>query len=80
MGDLSSRRGKIGGMEPEGKYQTIVAKVPESEIQTYSQALRSLTQGRGYFTKSFSHYDPVPAELTKKIIESARKEATQENE
>lgn len=78
MGDLSSRRGKIAGMEPEGSYQTIVAKVPEAEIQTYSQALRSITQGRGYYTKAFSHYDPVPHELTKKIIEAAKKDAVEE--
>jgi elongation factor G len=74
MGDLSSRRGKISGIEPDGTFQSIIAKVPESEIQTYSQALRSLTQGRGYFTKSFSHYDPVPGELAKKIIETSKKD------
>jgi elongation factor G len=72
MGDLSSRRGKIGGMEPEGKFQTIVAKVPEAEIQNYSQALRALSQGRGYFSKSFSHYEPVPTEVARKIIEASK--------
>lgn len=72
MGDLSSRRGKIGGMEPDGHYQTIKAKVPESEIQSYSQSLRSITQGRGFFSKTFSHYDPVPHELTQKIKESSK--------
>jgi elongation factor G len=77
MGDLSSRRGKIGGMEPEGKFQTIVAKVPEAEIQNYSQALRALSQGRGYFSKSFSHYEPVPTEVAKKIID-AHKQVAQE--
>jgi elongation factor G len=77
MGDLSSRRGKIGGMEPEGKFQTIVAKVPEAEIQNYSQALRALSQGRGYFSKSFSHYEPVPTEVAKKIID-AHKQVVQE--
>jgi elongation factor G len=77
MGDLSSRRGKIGGMEPEGKFQTIVAKVPEAEVQNYSQALRALSQGRGYFSKSFSHYEPVPTEVARKIIE-ASKQAVQE--
>ena len=77
MGDLSSRRGKIGGMEPEGKFQTIVAKVPEAEVQNYSQALRALSQGRGYFSKSFSHYEPVPTEVAKKIIE-AHKQVVQE--
>jgi elongation factor G len=77
MGDLSSRRGKIGGMEPEGKFQTIVAKVPEAEIQNYSQALRALSQGRGYFAKSFSHYEPVPTEVAKKIVD-AHKQVVQE--
>jgi elongation factor G len=77
MGDLSSRRGKIGGMEPEGKFQTIVAKVPEAEVQNYSQALRALSQGRGYFSKTFSHYEPVPTEVARKIIE-ASKQAVQE--
>ena len=74
MGDLSSRRGKIAGMEPDGTFQRISAKVPEAEIQTYSQALRSITQGRGFFTKAFSHYDPVPGEQAKKIVENAKKE------
>lgn len=80
MGDLSSRRGKISGMEPETRYQTITAKVPEAEIQTYSQALRSITQGRGYYTKAFSHYEPVPFELAKKIIEASKKEITEHAE
>lgn len=80
MGDLSSRRGKIGGMEPDGRYQTIIVKVPEAEIQTYSQALRSITQGRGFFTKSFSHYDPLPSELAKKVIESSKKPVDEPSE
>jgi elongation factor G len=75
MGDLSSRRGKIGGMEPEGKLQTINAKIPEAEIQNYSQALRALTQGRGFYTKSFSHYETVPTEVARKIIEASKSAA-----
>ena len=77
MGDLSSRRGKIMGMNPEGKYQTIKAKVPESEILNYSPALRSVTQGRGFYSKVFSHYDPVPAEVAQKIIEVSKAEMNQ---
>jgi len=73
MGDLSSRRGKISGMTPDGKYETIAAKVPEAEIQTYSTTLRSLTQGRGFFSKTFSHYETVPPEQAKRIIESSAK-------
>ncbi len=71
MGDLSSRRGKIGGMDAKGKFQVINAKVPEAEVQNYSQTLRSLTQGRGLYTKSFSHYDPVPHEVTQKVVEES---------
>lgn len=70
MGDMSARRGKIGGMNLAGKYQQITAKVPETEVMTYATTLRSLTQGRGFYTKRFSHYDPVPAELAKKVIEA----------
>jgi elongation factor G len=65
-------------MNPSGKKQTITAKVPEAEVLNYSTTLRSLTQGRGFFTKSFSHYEPVPSELAKKVIESSKKEETVE--
>ncbi len=74
MGDMSSRRGKINGMNQNGKYQVISAKVPEAEIISYSTTLRSMTQGRGFYTKKFSHYEPVPSELAKKIIELSQKE------
>jgi elongation factor G len=77
MGDLSSRRGKIGGMNPSGRYQIISAKVPEAEIQSYATTLRSLTQGRGFYTKAFSHYEPVPAELAKKIVENHKNDEIQ---
>lgn len=78
MGDLSSRRGKIGGMDLNGRYQVINAKIPEAEIQTYAATLRSLTQGRGFYSKRFSHYEPVPAELAKKVIEVHKVESTVE--
>ncbi|MFW5775565.1 MAG: EF-Tu/IF-2/RF-3 family GTPase, partial [Chitinivibrionales bacterium] len=78
MGDLSSRRGKIGGMEPQGNYTTISAKVPESEVQSYSQSLRSLTQGRGFYTKAFSHYEMVPGDVAKKVIEEHKAELAEE--
>ena len=53
--------------------------MPEAEIQTYSTTLRSLTQGRGFFTKKFSHYETVPAGVAKRIIEaSAKPEETDE--
>ncbi|MDR0331712.1 MAG: elongation factor G [Chitinispirillales bacterium] len=74
MGDLSSRRGKVGGMEQIGKLETITAKVPEAEIQSYSSTLRSLTQGRGFYSKTFSHYEQVPGDQAKKIIEAHQAE------
>ena len=74
MGDLSSRRGKISGMEPE-EISDHCRQSSGGGDQNYSTTLRSLTQGRGFFSKSFSHYETVPAELAKKIIEaSARQE------
>jgi elongation factor G len=73
IGDLNSRRGKIMGMEGEGKIQKVKALVPEAEMYKYSTSLRSMTQGRGYFTTKFSHYEEVPREITQKIIDEAQK-------
>lgn len=73
MGDISSRRGKIQGMDSESPYQIIKAKVPLSELHKYSTQLRSLTQGRGHFSMSFSHYEEVPKEVESKIIEAYQK-------
>jgi len=78
MGNLSSCRGKVGGMEEGGKLTTITAKVPEVEVQAYSTTLRSLTQGRGFYTKTFSHYEQVPGDQAKKIIEAHQAEAAKE--
>ena len=74
MGDLSSRRGKVGGMDTEGKYQVINATVPLSEFQTYAPDLRSITGGRGTFSMEFSHYDEVPSQISEKVIEEINKE------
>jgi elongation factor G len=74
MGDLNSRRGKILGTESvANKYQKIKALVPESELYGYSASLRSITQGRGSFHQSFSHYEQVPLEIQKKIVEERKK-------
>jgi elongation factor G len=69
MGDISSRRGKISGMEAEGPFQIIKAKVPLAELYKYSTHLRSLTSGRGMHNRHFSHYEEVPKEIEQKIIE-----------
>ncbi|WKZ70941.1 MAG: elongation factor G [Melioribacteraceae bacterium] len=73
MGDISSKRGKISGMESEGPFQIIKAKVPLSELYKYSTHLRSLTSGRGMHTRAFSHYEEVPKDVEARIIEEYEK-------
>lgn len=73
MGDVSTRRGKIMGMEQKGKKQILNAQMPLAELFNYFPALKSLTQGRGKFTQSFSHYEKVPDEIAAKVIEEANK-------
>ena len=68
MGDVSSRRGKIMGMDNEGSFQVIKAKIPQSELYHYSTAIRSLTGGRGLHSESFSHYEYLPQELQRRFV------------
>jgi elongation factor G len=68
MGDLSSRRGKIAGMDSDGSHQIVKATVPLKELYRYSTTLRSMTQGRGIHKQKFSHYDEVPRDVADKII------------
>jgi elongation factor G len=74
MGDLNGRRGRVLGMDSEGKYQVIKAQVPMAEFLTYAPDLNSMTGGRGLYTMEFSHYDEMPAQLAEKVIEAALKE------
>ncbi|MDO9573756.1 MAG: elongation factor G, partial [Candidatus Contubernalis sp.] len=69
MGDVSSRRGKIEGMEPRGGSQVIKAFVPLSEMFGYATTLRSKTQGRGTYSMEFSYYEEVPKSVATEIIE-----------
>jgi elongation factor G len=71
MGDLSSRRGKIQGMEQEENMQKIKAQVPLAELHRYSTSLRSMTQGRGVHRQEFSHYEEVPHEIAQRLIAAA---------
>lgn len=73
MGDISSRRGKIMGMDSDGHFQIIKASVPLAELYKYSSTLRSLTGGRGAHKRDFSHYEEVPKEIEGKIIEEYQK-------
>ena len=74
MGDLSGRRGKIQGMDPQGKFSVVRAQVPQAELYRYSTHLRSMTQGRGLHKRDFSHYEEVPHDVAQKVIEEAQKE------
>jgi elongation factor G len=73
MGDISSRRGKILGMDSDGHFQKIKALVPLAELYKYSSTLRSLTGGRGAHTRKMSHYEEVPKEVEGKIVEEYKK-------
>lgn len=79
MGDLSSRRGKIQGMEVDGSFQVIKAHVPAKELYRYSSTLRSLTGGRGIHTEDFSHYEEMPRDAEAKLIEEYRKHRAEGN-
>lgn len=73
MGDLTSRRGRMDGIDTEGDNQIIKARVPMSEMLTYGSTLRSITQGRGSFHMEYSHYEEVPKNLQEKIIAETKK-------
>jgi elongation factor G len=68
LGDLSARRGHILGVEADGHFQSIRARVPQKELYHYSTVVRSLTSGRGRHSEEFSHYAEVPPDLTQKIL------------
>ena len=78
MGDLSSRRGRIMGMDTVGTSQIIRAQVPLGELYGYAARLRSLTQGRGSFTRKFDHYEEVPKDVEQKIAEQAQVEEVED--
>jgi elongation factor G len=72
IGDLSSRRGKIQGMDQRGEAQVINAIVPLSEMFGYSTTLRSMSQGRAVYTMQFAHYEEVPKSKAEEIIAKVR--------
>ena len=68
IGDLSSRRGKVGGMTQRGDAQVVAADVPLAEMFGYSTQLRSMTQGRAVYSMQFDHYEEVPKSIAEEII------------
>jgi len=82
MGDFTSRRGRVSGMDTKGNTQIIRAQVPMAEMLNYQNDLISMTQGRASYTMEFSHYDFVPQLQSEKIIAAARaaREGVEEEE
>ena len=74
MGDVTKRRGRVLGMEPdEDGLQTIIAEVPLAELTTFTTFIRQTTQGRGWFTREFARYAALPENLVPAVVEQARK-------
>jgi elongation factor G len=80
MGDLSSRRGRIQGMDQVDGVQVLRAEVPLAELYTYAVGLRSLTQGRAAYTRAFAHYEEVPREVADVIIAEHKAHAAHQPE
>lgn len=78
MGDLSQRRGRIMGIEHKGSMNVIEAEVPTAEMGRYATDLRSMTQGRGWYTIEFARYEPAPPPIAEKVI-AARQAELAEN-
>ncbi|MBW1862092.1 MAG: elongation factor G [Deltaproteobacteria bacterium] len=72
MGDLNGRRGRVLGMDSQGRYQVIKAQAPMAEVLRYALDLNSITGGRGVFQMEHSHYEEVPAQLAEKVIAEVR--------
>ncbi|MFI5263165.1 MAG: elongation factor G [Candidatus Kapaibacterium sp.] len=80
LGDISSRRGKVQGMDAKGSFEVIKALVPLAELHHYSSRLRSLTQGKGSHRQRFDHYEDAPKEFADKVIATHAKSGVVEEE
>ena len=68
LADLSGRRGQIVGMEAEGRFEVVLANVPQAELYQYSSQLRAITAARGRHREKFVRYEDVPREIEPRII------------
>lgn len=78
IGDLQTRRAMVEGMDTEGHFTKVLAKVPLAEMHDYSSALRSFTQGRAKFRMQFYEYAPVPFEIQRKLADEYNKTVSEE--
>jgi elongation factor G len=76
--DLSTRRGRMSGMDQVRGNTVITAQAPLAEVQRYATDLRSFTQGRGIYSMTLSHYEAVPSNIASEIIAQAQKEKEEE--
>lgn len=74
MSDISARRGKIHGVDMDGKIRVVKSEIPQIEMFRYATALRSLTGGIGLHTEAFSHYEDLPLELESRVMEKAKQQ------
>ena len=74
LGDITQRRGKVLGMEPDGGRTVVRARIPEAELYKYANSLRSMTQGRAAHTRQPGGYEAVPEQEARKVIERVREE------
>lgn len=77
-GSLSSRRGRVQGMDSEGGMQVVKAQIPLEEMYKYANELKSLTAGRATYIMSFSHYEPVPPNVAQKVVAANKKGPVEE--
>lgn len=68
VGDISSKRGRILGMDTESRFQVIKALIPQASLSTFHHALTRLTQSRARYNYTFSHYEEAPAEIANQLI------------
>ena len=79
MGDISSRRGKISGVDGDGAFQIVKAVIPQKELAKYSAVLRALTGGRANHTEAFAYYQELPPEFEKGVIEERKRQHAAEH-
>jgi len=80
MGDMNKRRGRIMGINPEEGGQVVTAEVPTSEMAKYATDLKSMTQGRGWYTIQFARYEQAPQLVADKVIADAKARMEEEEE
>jgi elongation factor G len=80
MGDLNKRRGRIMGINPDDEGQVVQAEVPTSEMGKYASDLKSMTQGRGWYTINFARYEQAPQVVSDKVIADARARMEEDEE